>query len=213
MQDLHLFENTVYAGADLLKSSRAMIFVHGRGDAVDNMLHLANEIVDDPGMALVFPKATNNTWYPKSFMAPTEENQPWLDSALENMDRVVAHIKSQGIREENSFLFGFSQGGCLALEHACRNASKYAGVMVLSGGLIGPKIEKSNYSGDFAGTGIFIGCSDADFHIPLQRLHESAAVATEMGATVDLRIYPGMGHTINEDELQKVRSMIKHKNN
>jgi Predicted esterase len=209
MQDLHFFENTVYAGADLKKSSRAMIFVHGRGDASDKMLLLSHEIVNDHGMALIFPKATNNTWYPKSFMAPTAENQPWLDSALENMAKVVTHIKSCGIREDNIFLFGFSQGGCLALEYACRNATQYAGIMVLSGGLIGPKIDRSNYSGDFAGTEIFIGCSDADFHIPLQRLEESKAVVTEMGAKVDMRIYPGMGHTINEDELQKVRSMIK----
>lgn len=209
MQDLHLFENTVYAGADLSKARRAMIFVHGRGDASDRMLLLANEIVDDPDMALIFPKATNNTWYPKSFLAPTVENQPWLDSALENLGKVVAHIKSNGIREENIFLFGFSQGACLAMDYACRNATKYAGVMVLSGGLIGPTIEESNYSGDFAGTNIFIGCSDVDFHIPLQRLHESVVVAAEMGANVDKRIYPGMGHTINEDELQKVRSMIK----
>ena len=208
MEDAHLFENTDYAGADLSKASRAMIMVHGRGDAADKMLVLANQVVEDPGMALIFPKATNNTWYPKSFLAPTAENQPWLDSALENMSEVVAHIKSQGIGEEKIFILGFSQGGCLALEYACRNATKYAGVMVLSGGLIGPVIDERNYRGDFAGTNIFIGCSDTDFHIPLQRLYDSAAVAAEMGATVDKRIYPGMGHIINEDELQKVRSMI-----
>jgi phospholipase/carboxylesterase len=209
MQDLHLFENTVYAGADLKKSNRAMIFVHGRGDASDKMLLLSNEIVNDAGMALIFPKATNNTWYPKSFMAPTLENQPWLDSALKNMSKVVTHIKSFGIQEDNIFLFGFSQGGCLALEYACRNATKYAGIMILSGGLIGPEIDTSNYSGDFAGTEIFIGCSDTDFHIPLKRLKESETVVTELGARVELRIYPGMGHTINENELQKVRSMIQ----
>lgn len=209
MQDLHSFENTVYAGADLLTASHAMIFVQGRGDASDKMLLLSKQIVNDPGMALIFPRATNNTWYPKSFLAPTAENQPWLDSALENLGKIVAHIKSFGIGEESIFLFGFSQGACLAFEYACRNATKYAGVMVLSGGLIGPVIDKSNYNGDFGGTEIFMGCSDTDFHIPLPRLHESKAVAAEMGAHVGLRIYPGMDHTIIEDELQKVRSMIQ----
>jgi phospholipase/carboxylesterase len=209
MQDLHLFENTVYAGADLATASRAMILVHGRGDASDKMLLLASEIVDDTGMALLFPKATNNTWYPKSFMAATAENQPWLDSALENLGKVVAQIKSYGIAEEKIFLFGFSQGACLALDYASRNATKYAGIMILSGGLIGPAIDESNYRGGFDGTEIFIGCSDSDFHIPLQRLDESAALLAKMGAMVSKRIYPGMGHTINEDELQKVRSMIQ----
>ena len=208
MQDLHKFENTVFAGADLSKASRAMIFVHGRGDASDKMGLLANEVVADPGMALIFPKATNNSWYPKSFLAPTAENQPWLDSALENMGKVVAHVKSYGIGEENIFLLGFSQGACLALDYASRNATKYAGIMVLSGALIGPAIEESNYSGDFAGTEIFIGCSDSDAHIPLQRLNDSAALVAAMGAKVDKRIYPGMGHLINEDELQKIKKMI-----
>ena len=208
MEELHLFENTAYAGANLSLATRAIIMVHGRGDASDKMLLLSKQIVNDPLMALVFPKATNNTWYPKSFLAPTQENQPWLNSALENLSNVVAHIKSHGISEENIFLFGFSQGACLAFEYVCRHATKYAGIMVLSGGLIGPAIDKSNYSGDFAGTDIFMGCSDTDFHIPLPRLHESKVVAAEMGAKVDLEVYPGMGHLISEHELSKVRSMI-----
>jgi phospholipase/carboxylesterase len=208
MQDLHLFENTFYAGANLSSASRAMVMVHGRGDASDKMLLLSKHITNDRGMALVFPKATNNTWYPKSFMAPTEENQPWLDSALENLDKVVDHIKSHGLTEENIFLFGFSQGACLTFEYACRHATRYAGIMILSGGVIGPVIDKSNYSGDFAGTHIFMGCSDMDSHIPLTRLHESKAVAAEMGANVDLQVYPNMGHLVSEDELQKVRMMI-----
>lgn len=186
-----------------------MIMVHGRGDASDRMLLLSRHIVGDPTMALVFPKATNNTWYPKSFLAPTAENQPWLDSALENLGEVVAHIRSFGISTENIFLFGFSQGACLAFEYACRNASTYAGIMILSGGLIGPAIDRNNYRGHFAGTPIFMGCSDTDFHIPLHRLHDSKAVATEMGARVDLRIYPGMDHTITEAELQVIHTMLE----
>jgi predicted esterase len=209
MQALHLFENTVFAGAALAKAARAMVLVHGRGDASDKMMLLAQAITGDPAMALVFPKASHNSWYPKSFLAPTEENEPWLSSALENLNRVVAQIKSYGITEESIFLFGFSQGACLALDYACRRAKRYGGIMILSGGLIGPVIDEKKYHGDFAGTSIFLGCSDMDFHIPLQRLKESAAVATAMGAAVDMRLYPGMGHTINEDELRKVRSMIQ----
>lgn len=209
MEELHLFENTNYAGADLSNASHAMILVHGRGDASDKMALLSKQVVNDPQMALVFPKATNNTWYPKSFLAPTNENQPWLDSALDNLNKIVAHIKSSGIKEENIFLFGFSQGACLVFEFACRNATRYGGIMILSGGLIGPAIDKSNYHGNFNGTNIFMGCSDVDFHIPLGRLYESKEVAEEMGAKVDVRIYPGMDHTINADELQEVRKIIQ----
>jgi phospholipase/carboxylesterase len=209
MQALHSFGNTVFAGASLATAKRAMILVHGRGDDSDSMMLLAQSITDDPTMALVFPKATNNTWYPKSFMAPTAENEPWLSSALENLNRVMSQIKSFAVTEERIFLFGFSQGACLALDFACRHATRYAGIMILSGGLIGPVIDENNYQGNFAGTSIFMGCSDVDFHIPLQRFNESAAVAQAMGAAVDRRLYPGMGHTINEDELRRVRSMIQ----
>ncbi len=209
MEELHLFSNTIFAGAELSKANRAMIFVHGRGDASDKMSMLASELVNDSDMALVFPKATNGTWYPKSFLAPTAENQPWLDSALATLGAVVDHIKSYEIHEERIYIFGFSQGACLSFEYACRNARKYSGLMILSGGLIGPVIDKSNYRGNFDGTEIFMGCSNIDPHIPLARLHESKSVADEMGATVDLRIYPGMGHTLVEDELQKVRKMIQ----
>jgi len=208
MKDLHEFERTEYAGADFSVANAAVIFVHGRGDASDKMLGLARQVVDDPSIALVFPKATNGTWYPKSFLAPLAENQPWLDSALATLARVVVHLKSRGIMENRVFLLGFSQGGCLALEYATRHATTYGGVMVLSGGLIGPEIDVTRYHGDFGGTKVFIGCSDIDFHIPLRRLHESEKVLMERGADVNLRIYPGMGHLINEDEIQQVKSII-----
>lgn len=208
MESLHLFENTTYAGVPLAEAKRAMIMVHGRGDATDKMQKLAAELGLDKQLALVFPKATNKTWYPKGFMAPTAQNQPWLDSALENLGKVVAQVKAQGISEENIFLLGFSQGACLALEYATINATKYAGVMVLSGGLIGPEIDTSKYQGDFQGTEILIGCSDIDHHIPLSRLEESKALTTDMGATLAYRIYPGMDHLINDDEKAKIQSMI-----
>jgi len=208
MEELHLFENTVYEGASLSSATRAIIMVHGRGDPSDKMLLLSKEIVEDPRMAVVFPKATNNTWYPKSFLEPLEENQPWLDSALENLDKLIAHVNTNCISKENILLFGFSQGACLTFEYACRHATKYSGIIILSGGLIGPAIDKSNYTGDFAGTSIFMGCSDTDSHIPLERLHESKAVGVEMGAEVDLEVYPGMGHLISEQEINRVRLMI-----
>lgn len=208
MHELHLLGNTVYAGAPLNAASRALVMVHGRGDASDKMVQLSRVLVTDDHTALVFPKATNNTWYPKSFLAPVAENQPWLDSALANLDGVVANIKAHGLGEGKIFLLGFSQGACLTMEYACRHATRYAGIVVLSGGLIGPEVEESNYHGDFGGTPVFMGCSDTDFHIPLQRLYDSEAVATAMGARVNLHIYPGMDHTIIEDEIQQVRLIL-----
>jgi predicted esterase len=209
MTQSHLFENTEYGGVPLTEAKRAMILVHGRGDASDKMSNLAKELGADKDLALVFPKATNNTWYPKGFMAQTEENQPWLDSALENLGKVMAHVKSHGITEANIFLLGFSQGACLTLEYTTINAAKYAGIMILSGGLIGPVIDTTKYQNSFNGTEILIGCSDIDHHIPLSRLEESKEVTNQMGANVDYRIYPGMDHLVNEDEKQKIREMIK----
>ncbi len=207
---LHHFKNTRYSGAPEGEATRAMIFVHGRGDSSDQMQYLAHQLIQDPAMAFVFPKATNSAWYPKGFMEDWQENQPWLDSALQYLDEVVKHLNKQDIANNDIFLLGFSQGACLALEYATRNAQKYAGIMALSGGLIGPYIEKKHYHNDFEGTEVFIGCSDVDHHIPVGRVHASEEVLVAMGAQVDKRIYPGMGHTINEDELEKVKEMVQN---
>jgi len=181
---------------------------HGRGDSPEGMMQLTAALTDDPDMALLFPAATNNTWYPQSFMAPTAANQPWLDSAVELMLRMIDEVNEAGIPDDQLFIGGWSQGACLALECATRRARPYAGVFAFSGGLIGPDIELSKYKGDFGGTPVFIGCSDEDFHIPLSRLKETEQVLSDMGADVDLQLYPGMGHTINEDEIQRVRALL-----
>ena len=207
-QKLHQFDNVIFKGAKPSEATGAVIFVHGRGDTSNGMQELAKEIVQNDSYALAFPKATNATWYPASFLQPWEVNQPWLDSALENLQKVVTHLNKNGISNENIFILGFSQGACLALDFTARNAQKFGGVMALSGGLIGPHIEKKNYSGNFNGTEILMGCSDIDHHIPVERVHESETMLKELGAKVDKRIYPGMGHYINEDELAACKAII-----
>lgn len=208
-QSIHLFENTEFQGATLADAKSAIIMTHGRGDNADKMKSLSQELEIPEHTAIVYPIATDNTWYPKGFMEEWSENQSWLDSALDNLDSILSHLNESGISNDNIFLLGFSQGACLSLEYATRNAQKYAGIAILSGGLIGPYIEKSNYQGDFSNTEIFIGCSDIDHHIPEHRLHESEEAVAPMGAKVDKRIYPGMDHIINEDEINKVNQMLK----
>ncbi|HEU4570512.1 MAG TPA: dienelactone hydrolase family protein, partial [Gemmatimonadales bacterium] len=146
--------------------------------------------------------------YPHSFLVPVAQNQPWLDSALAVLERVTAQLADAGIPRERQVLLGFSQGACLALEFAARNAVRWGGVVGLSGGLIGPEGTPRAYGGDLAGTPVFLGCSDVDPHIPVARVHETAQVLTRLGGRVDARIYPGMPHTINEDEVQAVRALL-----
>lgn len=207
-EKLHLFKNTIYRGASLNEAKSAIIMTHGRGDDASKMKQLAKQLELPADMAIIYPIATNNTWYPKGFMEEWSENQPWLDSALENLDAIISELNKNEIRTDKIFLLGFSQGACLTLEYATRNAQKYAGVAILSGGLIGPFIKKDNYKGNFEGTKIFMGCSDVDHHIPEDRLHESDKMVSAMGAKVDLRIYPGMDHIINEDEIKRVKEII-----
>lgn len=207
-ENLHLFENTIFEGASLEDAKSAIIMTHGRGDDSSKMKELVKSLNIADDTAIVFPIATNNTWYPKGFMEDWSENQPWLDSALENLATIFKHLNDHGISSDKIFALGFSQGACLNLEYTTRNAQKYAGIAVLSGGLIGPHIEKSNYNGDFQGTEIFIGCSNIDHHIPEHRLHESEEVVAPMGAKVDKRVYEGMDHIICEDEIQKVNEML-----
>jgi predicted esterase len=186
----------------------AVILVHGRGDSASGILGLADAF-DAPHVLWVAPQAAGYTWYPHSFLAPMVQNEPGLTSGLRVIGELIGLLQSEGLPASRVMLMGFSQGACLAQEFAARNARRYHGVVGLSGGLIGPPGTPRDYAGSFERTPILLGCSDVDPHIPLERVHESAEVFVRMGAVVDERIYPGMGHTVNQDELDAVGRLFE----
>jgi phospholipase/carboxylesterase len=195
------------AGEPLERARAAMLLVHGRGATAHDILTLAAEF-DQPGYAYLAPQAANNTWYPYSFLEPVERNEPYLSSALATLGQLLAHIAAAGIPAERIILLGFSQGACLATEFAARNARRYGGLAGLSGGLIGPDGTPRDYPGALDGTPVFLGCSDVDPHIPAARVQHSAEVLRRLGGDVTARLYPTMGHTVNEDEIEAVRQIM-----
>ncbi len=204
---IHRGQPVLAAGRPLADAGAAMMLVHGRGGSAEDILGLAADL-DRPELAYLAPQAAGHSWYPYSFLAPLEQNEPGLSSALDQLGALVAHLEHAGIPAERIVLLGFSQGACLSLEFAARNAKRYGGVVALSGGLIGPPGTPRDYQGVFNGTPVFLGCSDRDPHIPKDRVDESAQVFERMGAAVTERIYPGMGHTVNEDEMDFVRGLL-----
>jgi predicted esterase len=203
-----------HAGQPILRSGPSpnharlvAILLHGRGASAQDILWLSHQ-VSAKDIAYVAPQAAGSTWYPYSFLAPIVQNEPWLGSALDVIAGLVEDFAQLGIASERIAVMGFSQGACLALEFAARHARRYAAVVAFTGGLIGPPGTPRNYTGDFGGTKVFIGSSDVDPHVPLERVQESAAVFRRMGAVVDERIYPRMGHTINADELQAADALL-----
>jgi predicted esterase len=197
----------VTAGVALGEGRGVVIMVHGRGAAPRNILDLVPHL--DSGFTYLAPAAANNTWYPYSFMADIAKNEPGLSSALDVLDRLVNDVVAHGIRKNHIVLLGFSQGACLTSEFAARHADRYGGVIIFTGGLIGPPGTTWNNPGSFTGTPIFMGSSDPDPHVPKDRVDESAAVFTRMGAEVTERIYPGMGHMVSEDEMAHARAILK----
>jgi predicted esterase len=208
IQGPHAGQPILVSGSPLAEATSAMIMVHGRGASAEDILGLSSYL-PVPGMAYIAPQAANATWYPNRFIAPLASNEPWLSSALSVVGGLVAYVEAAGIPAEKIVLLGFSQGACLALEFAARNARRYGGVVGLSGGLIGPEGTPRDYAGSLAGTPAFLGCSDIDAHVPVDRVHEAAEVFGRLGAQVDKRIYPGMGHTINDDEFNAVRAILE----
>ena len=195
-------------GADVAAANAAMIMIHGRGASAEDILYLAHEL-DAPDVAFLAPQAANATWYPNRFIAPVAANEPWLSSALQVVDDMIGSLVAAGIAHDKIFLLGFSQGGCLATEYAARNPRRYAGVIGLSSGLIENGDQPRAYTGTLDGTPVLLGCSDVDFHIPLARVERTAQIFADLGAAVDTRIYPGMDHTVNQDELDAVQHLIE----
>ncbi len=185
-----------------------MVMVHGRGAQAEDILSLAVQLAQ-PGYSYLAPQAAGNTWYPNRFLEPIPGNEPWLSSALAFVGDVVAQVIQAGIPPERIMLLGFSQGACLALEYAARTAQRYGGLVGLSGALIGPDDTPRNYQGSLAGTPVFLGCSDVDFHVPKERVTQSAEVFRNLGGIVTERLYPNLDHSVNQDEIDFVRELMQ----
>ena len=197
----------VEAGAPLGQAAAAVIMVHGRNAAPANILDLARRF-DRASLTYLAPAAAGGTWYPYSFMAEIASNEPGLSSGLAVLTSLVRRVEDAGLARSRIVLAGFSQGACLTSEFAIRNPSRYGGILIFTGGAIGPEGAAWNSTGDFEGTPIFLGCSDRDAHVPESRARETADHFSKLGARVTLRIYPGMGHVVNDDEIAFARDLL-----
>jgi len=206
--DPHRNQSVLQRGAPLNAAKGAVVLLHGRGASADDILGLAQDF-DLPELANLAPEAAEHTWYPYSFLSPIEQNQPWLDSALKLVGETVQRAIAAGIERQNVAIVGFSQGACLATEFVARNAARYGGLVAFTGGLIGPPGAKFVYSGELSGTPCFLGAGDRDPHVPWKRVEESAAVLSDLGAAVTLRRYPGLPHTINQDEIDHAKIILR----
>jgi predicted esterase len=206
--DPHAGQPILAAGPPPEQAVATLILVHGRGATAESILSLYAEL-GLGGLAALAPQAAGSTWYPHSFLAPLEANQPFLDSALRRLELLVADLLVRGVPSDRIALLGFSQGACLTLEFTARHPRRYGAVMGLTGGLIGPPGTPRDYPGSLHGTPVFLGASDPDPHVPFERVRETEEVLGRMGAVVELRRYPGMPHTINEDELNACRILLQ----
>lgn len=199
--------NMIVRGNSLKDTNKVLLMIHGRGGSAEDILSLATHLkIKD--FALLAPQATNNSWYPYSFMAPPAQNELWLSSALSLLKEMVDDVITEGISKENIYFLGFSQGACLIVEFVTRNAAKFGGVVAFTGGLIGDKIYSENYNGDFENTPIFIGSSNPDPHVPVERVYATTKILKGMNGDVTEKIYNNMGHTISQNEIDLANKLV-----
>lgn len=200
-------KQVITQGPEPAAAGRALLLLHGRGASAGDILTLTDYLSVN-GYALMAPQATNNTWYPYSFLAPPQQNEPWLTSALDLISGIVGELNDAGLGDDRIFFAGFSQGACLTLEFVTRNARRWGGVAAFTGGLIGDQIYKERYKGNFSSTPVYIGTSDPDPHVPVSRVNDTTQLLTEMGAQVTQEIFPDMGHTISDQEIRKANALV-----
>jgi phospholipase/carboxylesterase len=203
----HQNQEIATGGTGLDKAEMAMILIHGRGASAQSMLMFADEF-DANNIHYRAIQAKGHTWYPRSFMAPREMNQPGIKSGLQAIYDQIDTLSEAGIPTPNIVLLGFSQGACLTTEFAARHPQQYGGIVGLSGGLIGDQIVPQNYRGSMEQTPVFLGCSDRDPHIPQERVDLTENVFKKLGANVSKKIYVGMGHTVSQDEIEHVNRIL-----
>lgn len=203
----HQNSNIVTHGLSPNDADLAMIMIHGRGASAESIITLSEEF-DTGNIHYRAPQASQSTWYPYSFLQPTERNEPGLSSGLQVIFDIISDLEEKGISKEKIILLGFSQGACLSTEFVARHPARFGGLIALSGGLIGESVQSENYKGDLNGTPYFVGCSDVDPHIPVKRVDKSVEVLEKLGANVTKKIYPGMGHTVNQDEIEHIKKII-----
>ena len=200
-------KNIITRGKELTKESKVLILLHGRGGSAEDILSLTSYL-NVADFTLMAPQAMNNTWYPYSFLVPTSQNEPWLSSALTLLKELTDELISKGVSYNNIYFAGFSQGACLTLEFVTQNANQYGGVVAFTGGLIGDKIDTKNYKGDFKNIPVFIGTSDPDPHVPVERVHDTTYIMKKMNAAVSEKLYVNMGHTISQDEIEQANKIV-----
>jgi len=205
--DPHRNQPVLQKGAALDSATAAVVLLHGRGASATDILGLADEF-ELPELVYLAPEAAEHTWYPYSFLAPVEQNQPWLNSALRLLAEIIQRAITAGIPQHKIAIVGFSQGACLATEFVARNTTRYGGLVAFTGGLIGPPGTKFVYPGELSGTPCFLGAGDRDPHVPWERVEESASVLSALGGVVTLRRYPGLPHTINQGEIEHAKHIL-----
>lgn len=209
--DPHTSQPALTAGPalpDAIRDGGAIILVHGRGATAQSIMDLY-PLLDAPRLHAIAPQAAGNTWYPRPFMEPIPTNQPHLDSALGRLKRLVDDLLEQGMPGTRIAILGFSQGACLSSEFVAHNPRRYAAVMALTGGVIGPPDTPRDYTGSLAGTPVLLACGDPDPHIPFSRVRETEVVLQRLGAAVEVRRYPGRPHTVTQDEIEICRAMLQ----
>lgn len=195
------------AGLSLDEAQKAILLIHGKEGTAKSMLGI-QRILPLQGLAILALQAPSNSWYPQPFIAPREQNEACIGIALDFIHQQFQQLQIAGIKTENSYLLGFSQGACLALEYLYTYPKLYAGAFILSGGLFGEKLEYDRYQGDLKQTPIFLGCSEKDVHIPLARVKESGEIGRKMNASLSLEISPSAQHSIKKSEIQYISRQL-----
>jgi len=134
-----------------------------------------------------------------------------LLKAVKNVHAIIDKEIAGGINPENVYICGFSQGGALTLASVLLYPKTIGGGAVFSGWIPFNSSITNQFTEDAKKTPILWSHGIDDKTVLFEAGQAALPFLQQAGVTCEFKAYPGLGHSISNEELQYLESWLKQR--